>query len=131
MIKKLLVAVDGSPEAEKAARYALKLGRAYDASVTALNVIGVEPPIEREDERKSKEILSHIKEIAKKAKANCKTKSRIDPIVHRGILDEADEGGYDLIIIGSKGLTGIKRMVMGSVAENVARHANCPVTVIR
>jgi len=89
MIKKLLVAVDGSPEAEKAARYAFKLGKAYDASVTVLNVIGVEPPIERGDERKSKEILSHIEKIAKEAKANCKIKSRIDPIVHRGIIEEA------------------------------------------
>lgn len=131
MIKKLLVAVDGSPEAEKAAKYAFKLGKAYDASVTVLNVIGVEPPIEREDERKSKAILSHITKMAKGAKANCKVKSRIDPIIHRGIIEEAEEGGYDLIIIGSKGLTGIKRMAMGSVAENVVRHANCPVTVVR
>ncbi|MDI6889030.1 MAG: universal stress protein [Methanocellales archaeon] len=131
MIKKLLVAVDGSPEAEKAAEYALKLGKAYGADVTVLNVIGVEPPIGREDQRKSKEVLAHIKGIAKEVKVNCKTSSRIDPIVHRGIIEEAEEGGYDLIVIGSKGLTGIKRMVMGSVAENVVKHAHCPVTVIR
>jgi len=131
MIKKLLVAVDGSPEAEKAVKYALKLSKTYGASITALNVIGVEPPIERVDERKSKEVLSHIKKIAKELKVNCKTKSRIDPIVHRGIIEEGEEGGYDLIVIGSKGLTGIRRMVLGSVAENVVRHADCPVTVIR
>ncbi len=131
MIKKLLVAVDGSSQAKKAAKYAFKLGKAYGASVTVLNVIGIEPPIEREDERKSKEVLSHVEKIAKEAKANCKTKSRIDPIVHRGIIEEAEEGGCDLIVIGSKGLSGIKRMVMGSVAENVLRHAHCPVTVIR
>jgi nucleotide-binding universal stress UspA family protein len=47
------------------------------------------------------------------------------------ILDAAQDVGADLIIVGSKGLTGIERMVLGSVSEKVAREAGCTVEVAR
>lgn len=47
------------------------------------------------------------------------------------ILDLAREVGADLIIVGSKGLTGIERLVLGSVAEHVVREAGCTVEVAR
>jgi nucleotide-binding universal stress UspA family protein len=39
--------------------------------------------------------------------------------------------GADLIVIGSRGLSGMKRLLMGSVSESVVRHAHCPVLVVR
>jgi nucleotide-binding universal stress UspA family protein len=45
------------------------------------------------------------------------------------IIKETREG--DLIVIGSKGRTGLDRLLMGSVAENVARHATCPVMIVK
>jgi nucleotide-binding universal stress UspA family protein len=47
------------------------------------------------------------------------------------IADYADELGADLIVIPSHGYHGVKRFVLGSVAERVIRHANCPVLVLR
>jgi nucleotide-binding universal stress UspA family protein len=47
------------------------------------------------------------------------------------ILDLAQEVGADLIIVGSKGLTGVERLVLGSVAEQVVREAHCTVEVAR
>jgi nucleotide-binding universal stress UspA family protein len=48
-----------------------------------------------------------------------------------GIVDEAKEWGADLIVVGSHGLRGITRLLIGSVAEAVAMHAHCSVEVIR
>jgi nucleotide-binding universal stress UspA family protein len=45
------------------------------------------------------------------------------------IIKEAKEN--DLIVIGSKGKTGLDRLLLGSVAENVARHASCPVMIVQ
>jgi nucleotide-binding universal stress UspA family protein len=55
---------------------------------------------------------------------------RIGGAVHE-ILDLARDVGADLILIGTHGFTGLKHMVMGSVAERVVREAGCPVTVVR
>ena len=43
----------------------------------------------------------------------------------------AEEGGYTSIFVGSRGNRGLKRMLLGSVADDVIRHAHCPVTIIR
>jgi nucleotide-binding universal stress UspA family protein len=47
------------------------------------------------------------------------------------ILEEAEKIGADLIVMGSHGRTGVKRLLLGSVAEHVLRHANCPVVTVR
>jgi nucleotide-binding universal stress UspA family protein len=47
------------------------------------------------------------------------------------ILSVADDGEFDLIVMGTHGRTGLKRVILGSVAEKVARRASCPVLTIR
>jgi nucleotide-binding universal stress UspA family protein len=47
------------------------------------------------------------------------------------IVDEADEWGADLIVVGSHGRTGLKRWLLGSVAQAVVGHASCSVEVVR
>lgn len=47
------------------------------------------------------------------------------------VLRYADEGGFDLIVVGSHGRTGLSRMLMGSVAEEIVRRAECPVLVVK
>jgi len=49
----------------------------------------------------------------------------------KGIIDFAKEADADLIIIGTKGLTGVERFLMGGVATSVIRHAHCPVLAVR
>jgi universal stress protein A len=46
------------------------------------------------------------------------------------LLDVAKQNGIDLIVMGTHGRTGVKRLVLGSVAEHVVRHAGCPVVVV-
>jgi nucleotide-binding universal stress UspA family protein len=47
------------------------------------------------------------------------------------ILAVAEEIGADLIVMGTHGRTGLRRLLMGSVAEHVVRHASCPVLTVR
>ncbi|HEX6273867.1 MAG TPA: universal stress protein [Polyangiaceae bacterium] len=47
------------------------------------------------------------------------------------VVDEAKAAGHDLIVIGTHGRTGLSHALLGSVAENVVRHAHCPVLTIR
>ena len=49
----------------------------------------------------------------------------------RGIIDYARESGADVIVIGTKGLTGVEKFIMGGVASAVIDHAHCPVVAIR
>jgi nucleotide-binding universal stress UspA family protein len=59
-----------------------------------------------------------------------------EPLVRYGdprseIVDEASSSSADLVVVGSHGRTGLKRLLMGSVAESVVRHAPCSVEVVR
>jgi nucleotide-binding universal stress UspA family protein len=47
------------------------------------------------------------------------------------IVDLAEELGAGLVVVGSRGLGGIRRALMGSVSDSVVRHAHCPVLVVR
>ena len=51
--------------------------------------------------------------------------------VPKGIIDYARESGVDVIVMGTKGLTGVEKFLMGSVASAVIDHAHCPVFAIR
>jgi nucleotide-binding universal stress UspA family protein len=54
-----------------------------------------------------------------------------NPSVPDAIIQFAEENSVDLIVIGTKGKTAIKRFLLGSVTESVVHHAHCPVLVIR
>ena len=47
------------------------------------------------------------------------------------IVDYADKSNVDLIIVGTRGRSGLKRMLLGSVASEVVKHAGCPVLIIK
>lgn len=129
-ISKILVAVDGSKHAQKALEHAAQLALKYGAAVTLLNV--------------AQTVLPHIKtETAKSmgdrvvSEAAAKVKElKVDKRVEIGhpakiILDIAKKGNYDLIALGSKGLSPAKRFVFGSVSDKVARHAHCSVLIVK
>ena len=47
------------------------------------------------------------------------------------IVELAEELGAGLVVVGSRGLGGVRRALMGSVSDSVVRHAHCPVLVVR
>jgi nucleotide-binding universal stress UspA family protein len=141
-VKKILIAVDNSTCSEKAAKSGYEIARTFGAEVALVNIIEPAPaninpdltlaPVFIETYDNSEE-NSHqlLKEIETKYGEGIQTTylSIIDSAAH-GIIQQSDEWGSDLIVIGTYGRTGLYHFLMGSVAEHVARKSACPVLII-
>lgn len=140
--KKILIAVDNSTCAEKAAKTGYEMAALYKAEVALLNIIEPAPPVANADfgfapvmidvydnSLENSNVL--LKEIEKKYGNGCKTTylSILDTATN-GILQQAEEWHADLIVIGTHGRTGLNHFLMGSVAEHVARKSACPVLIV-
>jgi len=141
-IKRILVPIDFSECSKKALRYALALARQHSATLDLLYVVPTPPygageygPVDYGDlqeelqENAARELGRTIsEEVGKAAPAG--------PIIRTGaavreIVDVARTIPADLIVISTHGRSGLKHVLLGSVAEQVVRHAPCPVLVVR
>ncbi|MDA4112023.1 MAG: universal stress protein, partial [Thaumarchaeota archaeon] len=83
-------------------------------------------------ERDAKQIVDEAVQKAKKESANASGEAmRTVSSVVECIIDKADNEAADLIIMGTRGLGGFKRLLLGSVSSGVVSHANCAVLVVR
>jgi nucleotide-binding universal stress UspA family protein len=147
---KILVAIDGSEISMKAAVYAMDIVKKNKSQLTALTVLDISTPRRisssfitaptyglKELEEKRKEAQQWLDKFEKLAakENNVKLKSEIieDPISRVGsaIVDYAERENVDLIVIGTRGRTGFKKMLLGSVASDVVTYAHCPVLVVK
>jgi nucleotide-binding universal stress UspA family protein len=141
-IKQILVPVDFSNCSLKALTYAVAFARQFKAAITVLYVVqpyyvagdyagGLDyATLEQEIEENS---TRRLKELAKEVIG---ASAKYTVLIERGrpvdeIARTADELNIDLIIISTHGHTGLKHVVLGSTAENVVRHAPCPVLTVR
>jgi nucleotide-binding universal stress UspA family protein len=135
MIKRILFPTDGSAFSARAAEYVISFAKTYRGSVTALHVIYVKPPRTLDAKSVKKEMARQaeicFRPLRKVRGIKLNTKILVSRSIADAILDEAQEGEYDLIVMGSKGITGLKRVLLGSVCEEVVRRAPCPVLVVR
>ncbi|MEK6976840.1 MAG: universal stress protein [Candidatus Hydrothermarchaeota archaeon] len=134
-MKKLLVPVDGSEYSKHAILEAGKLAERFGAKVSVLHV---KPGVLVSPIYKSKEELAEdAKKVAQRSCAGLKRKKvRVEALGLVGdaateILEMAKRGGYDLIIVGSKGLTDSKKFPQGSVSRKVVEQAPCNVLIVR
>ena len=90
-------------------------------------------------EKEAREFLENrVERINEKIKVqtNGQTEARVHAHLRRGdprkeIVELAEEVDAGLVIIGSRGLGGVRRALMGGVSDSVVRHAHCPVLVVR
>ena len=136
-IKTILVPVDGSNYSEMAVRYACAISGPLSAKVILLHVV----PMTVSDEhvtdqpfmalqKVGEDILNRAKRLA--SSLNCEFQDAIDhgdPADR--IIDIAGEWSVDLIILGSRGMSGLKRLFVGSISDKVANRAPCPVMIVR
>ncbi|MDY6864197.1 MAG: universal stress protein [Thermodesulfobacteriota bacterium] len=137
---KIIVCTDGSEYGDKTVEFAARFAEKFRIDLTILHVIeDLVPQAElptypgfRPKKEEAEAILSHaeklITDISREIK--CNKKIACGPISSE-IVRIAEVEGFDGIIIGTRGLRGLKRMLLGSVAEDVMRHAHCPVTLVR
>jgi nucleotide-binding universal stress UspA family protein len=123
--ERLLVACDGSPFSEAAWQEALTLSKTMGSAITAVSVAA--------DERDIPGATKVVRTLEAAAEAQGLT---LDTMILTGRPDEsivkaAEFKGSSLIIVGSHGRTGLKRLLMGSVAERVIGNAKCPVLVVK
>ncbi|MBB5639259.1 nucleotide-binding universal stress UspA family protein [Pedobacter cryoconitis] len=141
-LKKILIAVDNSTCSEKAAKTGYELAKNFGAEVALVNIIEPMPATMNQDltlapvfleSYDNSEEHSHqlLKEMENTYGNGIKTTylSVVDTAAH-GIIQQSDEWGSDLIVIGTYGRTGLYHFLMGSVAEHVARKSACPVLII-
>ncbi|MEE9151472.1 MAG: universal stress protein [Thermoplasmata archaeon] len=148
--KKILIPTDGSKAAEHAALKGLSLAKLIGAKVTALHVIEhphylgemlavgemlpVEPP-----EMKESDLFKGLEKIANKAVDFVKEEGKKQGVkVTTKIMEghPADQivklsEEYDLIVLSALGRSCVTDLLMGGVADKVARHAKCPILLVR
>lgn len=134
-LKKILVPVDFSSCSKKALAYAIPLARQFAAAVTLLYVVRIYAlapemgPVDTEDAEEAKRELETWRESNCEGVESNSMLRRGEP--HAQIIDVAKALGMDLIVISTHGRSGLARVLMGSTAERVVRHAGCPVLVVR
>lgn len=142
---KILVGTDFSASSLAALRLAMKFAERFDGTVRVAHV--VEPPSyvgphEMVVMGASKGSMSDLLQregqldVDRLVEDFASTQCPVEGLVRQGnpreeILDEANEGRYDLLVMGTHGRTGWSRLWMGSIAEQVVRRATCPVLTVR
>ena len=137
-VKKILIAIDDGPISEKVALNGFQLGQQLNAEIALVSITdtslmrnadGVTPE-EMEDSAKG-ELRKNQQVLIAKVFKDFKVSTFVeDGKPSEMILKVADEWGADLIVLGTHGRTGLKHLLMGSVAERVMRHSLKPLVII-
>ncbi|BCA78821.1 MAG: universal stress protein [Desulfuromonadales bacterium] len=145
--KKILVAIDGSPQSDKAAEEAVRLamasGSRFKSKVYAILALpGMRnpsftdffpslPATERPDWEEKRQRIFYVVEKAAAEADIPLTSEVVYGDAAEEILSYADQQEVDVIVIGSSGSGRVKRTLMGSVSTKVAMHARCSVYIVR
>jgi nucleotide-binding universal stress UspA family protein len=143
-LKRILIATDGSKDSDLALQYALSIAKGAGASLMIVNVVYLPPlaygtwvpqldKIYNDLKNEGTKIVSEALELAKEnGISDVATKvieNNRSPVW--AITKLADEGKFDLIVVGTRGLGGFSKLVLGSVANGVVHYASCSVLITR
>ena len=150
---KILVAIDGSDQSIKAAEYAIDIAKRYSAQLIALTVFDISkvrysssafiaPPVHalEEIERMQKEAqqwFDHVGKLIEQEKEDNNNIIQLTSQIEESmsvpdtIIDYAENQNIDLIVVGSRGRSDFKKLLLGSVASTIVTYATCPVLVTK
>jgi nucleotide-binding universal stress UspA family protein len=138
MFRRALVGYDGSKSAKAALECAVAMAANYDVELTALWVREPLPrhsdlPSEIADAKETsdkyfRERCAEIKELADGLHVRCVARAGHPAKI---IAQHADEGGYDLIIVGHSGHSELWGRLLGDIADRIADHAHCSVLIVK
>lgn len=127
----VLLATDGSESAKKAEIAALRISKSYNIRMSALYVVNVPSTSEQAESIKyGEKVLDDVVEDGKKMGVEVQKILKLGS-PSESILNVAKSLKVHTIVVGSEGKKGIKRVLLGSVAENIVRNAQCSVLVAR
>jgi len=148
MFAKILVAVDGPKNANRAAKVAVKLAERDAAELLILSVIprpsylfapvsgAAVPPMRLGDyytyaTRDAEKWVNETTTLAKSRGVVARGRVLKAASIVRSIMDYAQDQEVDLIVLGTRGLGGFNKLLLGSVSNGVITHARCSVLVVR
>jgi len=142
MTKNILVPYDFTSFAEKAFGKAIEIAKKFDSKLTLFAIIGSDintsgmdwsraQEAHDEAENKAKLDLNKIKDSYNDEHVDISVKIIHNPSIVDGIISFAENNQIDLIVMGSHGRSGFKKLVLGSVALGVATKANIPVLIVK
>jgi nucleotide-binding universal stress UspA family protein len=143
---RIMVAFDGSKDATNAVRLAASLSKEFGADLIVAHVFG-SPSVglsaasgmplpdysELEDAAKAaaQKTLAIGVQIAADSGVQAKGELKEAPSVVEALVEDAEREKVDLIVVGTRGMTGFKKLIMGSVSSGLVSHAHCAVLVSR
>jgi nucleotide-binding universal stress UspA family protein len=139
LFSKILIGLDGSSYANAALAYASDIAKKYESKLTIIHVIvshvfayeGViiaEPDARLREE--GKRILSEGEKLAFSLGVSVDTRLVAGHPADK-MSEVANKEGYDLVVVGNRGLSGVKAFLLGSVSDRVSRYAKCPVLIVK
>ncbi|MFL5337791.1 MAG: universal stress protein [Geminicoccaceae bacterium] len=143
MSSRILCATDGSKVSERAVAFAIDLAKRLDAHLTFLTVTTVTAEIAAKsafwdatllsvgDAQLRHELTAAVRLAAEQGLTRAEYATTAGRHIGKAVALYAHEHGHDHIVMGSHGATGIQRLMLGSVAQDVATAAHCPVTIVR
>lgn len=143
----ILVAIDGSEHSLRAAKYALVLAKTFEAKLTAVTVSYVpasedlsqldvlRQSLVEDNSNYTKDAEKWFERFIQNAKEsnvqlNTELLNSTRPVDYV-ILEYAEEKKIDLIVVGTKGRTGFRKLLLGGVASSIVTYSHCPVLVIK
>ena len=151
-ISRILVAIDGSKESIAAAIHAVTIASIYDAELLTLTVINTQPwfyastpygwadnetmeKVHKKDIDEAQHWLDQIKANAEDNRIKISTKILMVPTTSSStsaaIVNYAEQNSIDLIIVGTRGRSELRKMLLGSTALGVLTYAHCSVMVVK
>jgi nucleotide-binding universal stress UspA family protein len=144
-IRKILVAVDGSDPSLDASACAIDLAKSTNAELIVLFIVsplpysefeyaytGREKEIETTEKEKAHQVIDKVKQNATENNVSVETTVLVQyTSVVKEIVEYAEKMNVDMIVIGSKGKSGFKRMLLGGVASGIVTYSHCPVLVVK
>ncbi len=142
MIRHIMVPYDQSEPANRALEYAVDLSKKYSSKISVVACIVPQVPMDPSFAASYAETLILLRKSAADALAKLESKLKelqipVKTDVLEGVsvtdvlLAYADSHEVDLIVMGSRGLGGFKKLLLGSVASSISQHSKCPVLIIK
>ena len=151
LFSKILVPIDGSEPSFHAARIANNIAKRFNSEIIFLyvvvspskyeyaNLTGLVTPkqidmIIQNAKEEAKDWFNRIEDMVKKENPNIKLSTKViltGVAVYGEIIQHAEKESIDLIVIGTRGRSGVKKLLLGSTASGVVTYAHCPVLVTK
>jgi nucleotide-binding universal stress UspA family protein len=145
MYTQIVVGTDGSGTATAAVRHAASLAAATGATLHIVHVFQPFPAmaslgidggaaalsagVADDAEKRAREVLDRAVELARAEGATAEGHLTVDDPAN-ALVDSAERLGADLLVVGNKGMSGVKRFVLGSVPNKVSHHCPCSLLIV-